>query len=441
MHGLLSFGQERGLLLFFFKFFRVNDTFNTNNVYKFDISTYLETLLSLILELGLKGGGFSECMDMGVASFEESEVLRLKARQSLIGLIQGDSTRLVLEKAFHYIVCCRKRGNHLDASRPSQLMVVLAMFISMFLSKFQIVSSDDRLERLVDLVLAHPTLLFHADPTSRCGVMSGLVDDERDSHWLACLASSGKGIAPCEGCFRFGLDNNTEEVKLVAIASFIVAMLCPGQSRAVARSSSLVRELFLQSITGILSTSRKGSSVNYGYLGIILAIIYLNGDQILSISLVHNLHIQKFLVKEFISEILDFDKGSSLSPCVAFHYSALLSYLVFVLKVTPWWLNISDFVNLAFINKLGKIYKSLQGSVILHDEDDTISEYLLGLTEILLKITLETARSLLSLSGARVQGKLTFFLSFSMEAALCQVRTWSNGHLPFFFFVLFPPTC
>lgn len=400
---------------------------------KFDISTYLETLSSLVLEMGLKGGGFSECVDVGEANFEESEMLQLKARQSLISLIQGDSTRLMLEKTFHYIFGCRKRGNHLDANRPSQLMAVLAMLISMFLSKFQVTMSDDRLERLVDSVLAHPTLLFHVDPSSRCGVSAGLTPDECASHWLACLASSGKSVTPCEGCFRFGLDSSTEEVKLVAITSFIVAMLRPGQSRAASRSGGLTRELFLQGISGILTASIKGSSVSYGYLGIILAIIYLNGDQIMSISLLHNLYVQKFLVKEFVSEVLDFDKGSSPSSCVVFHYSAMLSYLVFVLKVTPWWLNISDLVNLAFINKLGKIYKSLQSSIVLHNENDAVAEYLLGLTEILLKITLETAKNLLNSSNTHFQGKL-ISLSSLLEAVPQPGWTRPSEHLclPFF---------
>ncbi|KAJ1612707.1 hypothetical protein OJ253_475 [Cryptosporidium canis] len=387
----------------------VNDVFNMSNIDKFDMSTYLETLSSLIFELGLKGSSISEMR----ANESSGDIVKFKVRQSLINLVQSDSMRLMLEKVFHYILICRRRSNHLDASRPSLLIVVTILLISMFLSKFQVALNNDRFGSLIYLILTHPTLVYHMDKASRCEVATDFKSDESGHFCDLSHTSSKKPVSLCEHCFRFGLNSVSDEIKLITMISFIVSSLNQGQGQSQSRSisrSNLARELYLQSISGVLNTGCRSSALRYGYIGTILSEVYLSNDQIHSLSLIHNLYIQKFLVKEFISDILNSDRilseGASLSPCMVFHYSVMFSYLVFILKITPWWFNISDLVNLAFINRLGRIYRSLQGSAIPYDESDMVEEYLLGLTEILLKIMLEAAKRLADSGNAHPPGKL-----------------------------------
>ncbi|OII72588.1 uncharacterized protein cubi_03324 [Cryptosporidium ubiquitum] len=384
----------------------MNDIFNINNIENFDISGYLETLSSLLLELGLKDNTFSDCMEIG-AGGEKTKLLRLKVRQSLINLVQSDSMASLVEKILNYIIICRRKGNNLDANKLSHLMVILILLFSLFLSKIQIFRSNGQLESIIDSFLAHPTLLFHAEKSSKCE-FSTFFSSECDN-WFGNLIKLSKTITTCDFCLSFGLNHNMEEIKLSTIVSLIVVLIRPNQViNGIISKNNLIKDVFLQSISGILNTNHKVSSLSHGYMAIILASIYLSCDQIQSLSLVHNLYIQKFLVKEFVSSILNFDKNPmenlNLSPCIIFHYSILFSYLVFILKITPWWFNISDLLNLTFVNRLGKIYKSLQAlAIIYNDENDIIGEYLLSLTEILLKILLETAKGQSNFSSTYIQ--------------------------------------
>ncbi|KAH8584626.1 uncharacterized protein ELE39_000506 [Cryptosporidium sp. chipmunk genotype I] len=380
-----------------------------NNFEKFYVSAYLETLSSLVLELGIKDT-LSDSIVVGSGG-EKGEIFRLKMRQSLINLVQSDSTASLVEKILKYIVNCRRKGNNLDANKSSYLMAILILLFSMFLSKVQIYRTDGRLENIIDSILAHPMFLFHAEKTSKCGVNARFLSDEYDSS-LGSVNTLSKSINVCNYCLSFGFNHTMEDIKLVTIVSIIVTLLRLNNTTGrVISKSNLIKDMFLQSISGILNTHHKASSVSHGYMGIILSSIYLTCDQIQSLSLVHNLYTQKFLVKEFVYDILNFDKNSAenlnFSPCMIFHYSVIFSYLVFILKITPWWLNISDLINLAFINRLGKIYKSLQASAIVYnDENDMIGEYLLSLTEILLKILLETTIAYSNSSSSYIQGKL-----------------------------------
>ncbi|TRY49843.1 Uncharacterized protein CTYZ_00000109 [Cryptosporidium tyzzeri] len=383
----------------------MNEIFNMSNFDKFYVSAYLETFSSLVLELGIRDNILSQSMDIGSGG-EKGEIFKLKIRQSLINLVQSDSTVSLIEKILNYIIICRIKGNNLDADKSSCLMGISILLLSMLLSKIKIFRTNGRLESLIDSILAHPTLLFHAEKGSKCGLNARFSSDECDNSFIDNNTTS---INLCNYCLNFGFNHKIEDIKLITNVSIIVALLRLNHvnSRAISKSN-LIKDIFLQSISGILNTNNKASSVSHGYMGIILSSIYLSYDQIQSLSLVHNLYIQKFLVKEFVYDVLNFDKNPvenfNLSPCMIFHYSVLFSYLVFILKTTPWWLNISDLVNLTFINKLGKIYKSLQASTIIYnDENDNIGEYLISLTEILLKIVQETIMARSNSSSSYIQ--------------------------------------
>ncbi|KAK9170778.1 Uncharacterized protein cmbei_8001020, partial [Cryptosporidium meleagridis] len=383
----------------------MNEIFNINNFEKFYVSAYLETFSSLVLELGIKDNILSEYMNIGSGD-EKGEIFKLKIRKSLINLIQNDSTASLIEKILNYIIICRRKGNNLDADKSSYLMGIFILLLSMLLSKTKIFRANGRLESLIDSILAHPTLLFHAEKSSKCGFNARFLSDEYDNSFKD---NSTTSINLCNYCLNFGFNHSIEDIKLITNVSIIVTLLRLNHAniRSISKNN-LIKDIFLQSISGILNTSNKASSVSHGYMGIILMSIYLSYDQIQSLSLVHNLYIQKFLVKEFVCDILNFDKNPvenlNLSPCIVFHYSVLFSYLVFILKTTPWWLNISDLVNLTFVNKLGKIYKSLQASAIIYnDENDNIGEYLLSLTEIFLKIVQETIITRSNSSSSNIQ--------------------------------------
>ncbi|KAK6590676.1 hypothetical protein RS030_142215 [Cryptosporidium xiaoi] len=377
----------------------INSVYNTNNIMKLNIIKYLNIIINVIL-------------DYLTGNYNNRKYTIYKIKQLFTTYIQNESTILLFEKMINYLIECNKMNNNIVINNTGYL-VVLSLIVFSLLFKTIGIGCENKMTKLMNTFIFHPTALVHGGKDAsnihnRCSMNNDI---------------NIKNINYCEYCINYGLNHENSLLKLTTMVSFIILILNDSQEIGFSSvtnsnaSQKIIKDVYLYSIVqifelmGISGNSNREYNENnlqfvnrvlsQGYMSIIITILYFYNNKMLTLSLVNNLYIQKYLANCLIADIINTNDTFELSNnfitedsnshreqnlcSLRLYYLTLCSYLTFIIHSSPWWFNSSkELLTVPVIKKFGKLYKISKINYNDNTQDDTW-KYLYVMTEILLK--------------------------------------------------------
>ncbi|KAH8740560.1 hypothetical protein FG386_002142 [Cryptosporidium ryanae] len=358
----------------------INNVYNESNIAKLNIGKYLNIITNTTLEY-LSGNFNGKCSIY-------------KIRQLFINYLENDSTILLFKKIINYLIECNNQNNITVISGNRYLIVLSLVMFSILLKNINTVC-DNEMTKLINTLIAHPTLLIHSGGNSwsnsynKCTI-NGNVNSSNTYY--------------CEYCINYGFCHNDNEVKLTTIICFLISILNNFQENDYINlmknsntNHKIIKDVYLHSIVntfelmGISDRSEDSILTNrvmsQGYMSIITIILYFYKNKTLILSLVNNLYIQKYLSSCLIediknnSEIFELNGNSKIKNFTAcdeqkvysmgLYYLTACSYLTYIIYSSPWWFNsCKELLTVPIIKAFGRLYKT---SKLNYDnaQDDT----------------------------------------------------------------------